>query len=339
MKKSFAFGILAASSLLVACGAASNSSTPASAPASTPASTPVSEASSATPVSEASSVTPVQEASSEAPAEATVVYAVSGSNDELYNMFGAFEFYGFLYSDNTGIIYRATVGSTGENKNIPVVDEADNLQLRYKVTVDDEEGVSTLEASINKTKYTGYQDQSGNFVIKGFKFTFAGSYSRPVDFTISETVPYATVDAWKEAIAEKYASRVVEATVQDTFAGPVYYADGENEGQAFMANFGSFGTFPVTAKLEVLSDFTAKLVYGVGGANGGASFDGTWSVNNDTVHVITYGENKQIVGVKDGAHEKFTWNIAHEVKDEQGAVVSTINLTAELVWVDPTATN
>ena len=106
-----------------------------------------------------------------------------------------------------------------------------------------------------------------------------------------------------------------------------------------MANFGSYGTFPVTAKLEVLSDFTAKLVYGVGGANGGASFDGTWAVNNDTVHVITYGENKQIVGVKDGTHEKFTWNIAHEVKDEQGAVVSTINLTAELTWVDPTATN
>ena len=311
MKKSFAFCMLLAAGLLAACGKASEtSSNPA------PAST-----------------TPVSTVPSSQPEEVKTVYQLTATYDELYDMYAAYEFYGLLSSDKNAVIYSATVLSMTENKNIPQVDEG--TSFKYKVTTDD--GIDTLEANIGGKKYTGYKNADGNFVLESYDFEFAGGYHRQVDLIVSETIEYADVEAWKAALTEKYKDRKPAVKVSDTFKGPVLYADGEHEGEPFEISFGPNGSFAAEAKIELNSDFTLKAVYGVGGY-GGATYEGTWTVDTNTMlHVLTIGED-EITGVKDGQHEKFTWNFVHQAKDQSGAPVGDpINLTSTLSWVDPSA--
>ncbi|MCR5079638.1 MAG: hypothetical protein K6B65_06970 [Bacilli bacterium] len=315
MKKSFAFGMLLASGLLVACGGSSTSSASSSEAATSVAST-------------------TSEVVTSVDSKATIAYEITASYEELYDMFGAFEFYGLMYSDNTGVLYKALVQSGGDNKNLPQVEE-EPTSFKYKVTDDD--GIETLEASIGGTKFTGYKNSDGAFVLQSYSFPFAGGYTRSVDLVISKTIVHGSEEAWENAMVKKYKDRTITVTVAETYKGSVYYADGDNKGQAWMVNFGSYGTFPGEAKFELNSDFSVAITYGVGGSNGGGSYTGSWTVGSDNLHTITIGE-KSILGVKDGEHETFTWTWAHQAKDADGnAVGDPINLTATLSWVDPTA--
>lgn len=316
MKKALVLSALLASGMLVAC---SNGSTSSSATvSSTPSESSVSVSASAPSSSQSEQV--------------KALYQVSASYDELYDMFGAFEFYGLLNSDGTGNLYKAFIQSTGEKKNLPQVDE-EVTTFKYKITSDD--GIDSLEASLGGKKYTGYKNKDGNFVLQGYSFRFAGAYSRTVDLIVSETISYKTESEWETGITALYANRTVEVKVNNTFKGPVLYADGEHAGEPFMINFGSYGVFAAEAKIELNSDFTLNASYGVGGSNGGATFEGTWTANESQCHVLTIGD-AQIVGEMEGEHEKLVWNFAHQAKDAEGNPVGDpINLTSTLDWVAP----
>ena len=316
MKKSLVFGMLLASSLLVACG--SNSSTPAS--SANPA------ASSAAPAS--SSVAP---SSSEA---VKTVYQIGASYEELYDMFGAFEFYGLMDSAGNGTLYKALVQSSGENMNKAVVDNDATATFKYKVV--DDEGILSLEASIGGQRYTGYKNKSGDFVLKDYKFPFAGGYSRQVDLIVSETVQYQTKDAWIESVNEKYKDRTKAVVVSAVYEGAVTYADGEHKGEPWSVSLQGY-TLPGFARITFNSDFTCELKYGgnagENGIFGGATYNGSWTIGEDKVHTITVGE-QTFKGTLEGENETIVWNFAHQAKDGEGQPVGDpVNLTASLTVV------
>lgn len=325
MKKSFAFGMLLASSLLVACGGGASTTSSTTVSSSTPAAT----------TSESKSSSAEATSSKE---EATVAYEITASYDELYDMFAAFEFYGLLYNDGTGVLYSAMIqNNTAQEeakRNVPQVGEP--TSFKYKVTNDDD--IETLEAAIDGKKFTGYKNKDGDFVLQSYSFPFAGGYSRSVDLIVSENIEFGSEEKWEKAVTEEYKDRTITVTVKDAFKGPVTYADGDKEGERFIIDFGSYGAFPAEAKFELNSDFTLKASYGVGGSNGGASFEGTWTVNENQIHILTIGETV-LTGEKDGEHEKFVWNFSHQAKDAEGNPTGDpINLTATLAWFDVNAT-
>ena len=319
MKKSFAFGLFLASSLLVACGGTNQSVS----------STPSSKEPTAS-----SATTPSKEASSKQEAEATVAYQITASYDQLYDAFASVEFYGLMYSDNTGVLYKAMLQNSGEKKNIPQVDD-EPVSFRYRLIDDD--GIESLQAAIGGTKFTGTKNKDGNFILKNYKFPFAGGYYRSVDLIVSKTITYQTEEAWEAGLTEAYKDRTITVVVNDTFKGPVFYADGEHQGERFEISFGESGTYGAEAKFVLNSDFSLEASYGVGGSYGGASYEGTWTVDDDLVYVLTLGET-EIHGEKVDGHEKFVWNFAHQAVDGEGNPVGDpINLTATLEWVDPSA--
>lgn len=312
MKKTLVLSAVLAAGLLAACGGETSTSQK-------PAET--------TPASASASV-------SSEPEQVRPVYQIYASYEELYDQFGAFEFYGLLNSDGSGSLYKALVQNSGENKNLPQTEETP-ANIKYKV--EEDEGIESLVASIDGTKFSGYKNKDGNFVLQNYKFPFAGGYSRTVDLIVSATIQYNDVDAWEAAVVEKYASRTVEVKVSETYQGAVLYADGEQAGQPFVINFGSYGQFPASAKWQLMSDFSVVAVYGVGGKNGGAEFAGTWTMNASMLHEVTIDGTK-MTAVKEGEHETFTWNFAHQAKDAEGNPVGDpVNLTATLSWVDPNA--
>lgn len=281
MKKSFAFGMLLAAGMLVACGASNTSSTSAATSAATSASTNTSSVPSAT---------------SEAEPEVTQTYEILGSYDELYSQFAAFEFYGALYSDGTGVLYEATVSSKGEGANVPAVDEGTS----FKYKIEDDEGIKSFVASISGKKYNGFQGADGNFTVE-YSFTFAGAYSRTVNLIISQTIKYADGNAWAQAVAEDYGSRTVEVTTVATFAGPVFLKGTETQYQATLQG----NPYNCTAEVLLKSDLSVVASWGVafGGAFYGGQSDlaGSWtldSANKD--YVITVGESSFTAVTADG---------------------------------------
>ena len=314
MKKSLVFGMLLASSLLVACG--SNSSTPAS---------------SAAPA--ASSAVPSSVAPSSAEAVKTV-YQIGASYEELYDMFGAFEFYGLMDSAGNGTLYKALVQSSGENKNKAVVDNDATASFKYKVV--DDEGILSLEASIGGQRYTGYKNKDGAFVLKDYKFPFAGGYSRQVDLLVSETIQYQTKEAWIEGVNEKYKDRTKEVVVSAVYEGAVTYADGEHKGEPWSVTLQGH-PLPGYARITFSSDFTCELKYGGNagehGIFGGETYNGSWTVGEDKVHTITVGE-ETIKGTLEGEAETIVWNFAHQAMDAEGQPAGDpVNLTASLTLV------
>ena len=321
MKKSLVFGMLLASSLLVACGSSNPTSSATGQSSATGLST---QESSATGLSSS--------ASSEA---VKTLYQIGASYEELYDMFGAFEFYGLMDSAGNGTLYKALIQSSGENMNKAVVDEEATVTFKYKVVDDD--GIETLEASIGGQRYSGYKNKAGAFVLKDYKFPFAGGYSRQVDLLVSETVEYASKDAWVEAVNEKYKDRTKEVVVSAIFEGAVVYADGESEGQPWSVTLQGY-PLPGFARIVFNSDFTCELKYGGNagemGIFGGATFQGAWTVGEDKVHTITVGE-EIIKGTLEGEDETIVWNIVHYNRDETGAPVGDgVNLTASLTLVE-----
>ena len=322
MKKSLVFGMLLASSLLVACGGSSNPTSSA---------TGLSTAqSSATGLSTAASQSSV--ASSE---EVKTLYQIGASYEELYDMYGAFEFYGLMDSAGNGTLYKALIQSSGENMNKAVVDEEATVTFKYKVVDDD--GIETLEASIGGQRYSGYKNKDGAFVLKDYNFPFAGGYSRQVDLLVSETVEYETKDAWVEAVNEKYKDRTKEVVVSAVYEGAVVYADGDNEGQPWTVTLQGY-PLPGFARIVFNSDFTCELKYGGNagqmGIFGGDTFQGAWTIGEDKVHTITVGE-ETFKGTLEGEVETIVWNIVHYNRDETGAPVGEgVNLTASLTLVE-----
>ena len=278
MKKSFAFGMLLAAGMLVACGAPNTPSTSAATSASTNTSS-------------------VPSTTSEAEPEVTQTYEILGSYDELYSQFAAFEFYGALYSDGTGVIYEATVSSKGEGANVPAVDEG--ASFKYRID-EDEEGIKSFVASISGKKYNGFQGQDGNFTVE-YSFIFAGAYSRTVNLTISPTIKYADGDAWAQAVAEDYGSRTVEVTTVSTFAGPVFLKGTETQYQATLQG----NPYNCTAEVLLKSDLSVAASWGVafGGAFYGGQKDlaGSWTLDNASkAYSITIGENSFTAVTADG---------------------------------------
>ena len=325
MKKSLVFGMLLASSLLVACG----SSNPTS--SATGLSTADSRATSLS-TEESKSTGLSSSASSEA---VKTLYQIGASYEELYDMFGAFEFYGLMDSAGNGTLYKALIQSSGENMNKAVVDEEATVTFKYKAVDDD--GIETLEASIGGQRYSGYKNKDGAFVLKDYKFPFAGGYSRQVDLLVSETVEYASKDAWVEAVNEKYKDRTKEVVVSAIYEGAVVYADGDNEGQPWSVTLQGY-PLPGFARITFNSDFTCELKYGGNagemGIFGGDTFQGTWTIGEDKVHTITVGE-ETFKGTLEGEVETIVWNIVHYNKDETGAPVGDgVNLTASLALVE-----
>jgi len=333
MKKSFVFGMLLAGTMLVACGGGNSSSAAAS---SHPTGLSTAEATSQPTglvTSEATTVVTSEEA------EVVQVYEGLASYDELYDQFAAFEFYVQFYSDGTGRIFEATVQNSD---NIPVVPTDDDNQYvftSFKYKVEEDEGIETMTVAVNGSKVECYKNKDNQFKFD-YSFTFAVSYSRTATILVDEEFLFEDTEDWVASVAEAYAGRTKEVKVMETYKGPVLYADGENAGQPFMINFGTYGTFAAEAKWELLSDFTVAAVYGVGGKNGGGEFAGTWTVDTEhgNLHIVTIGE-AQMTGEKQaGGSEIFTWNFVHQAKDAEGSPVGDpVNLVATLSFVDPNA--
>ena len=286
MKKSFAFGMLLAAGMLVACGAPNTPSTSAATSANTSA-TSANTNTSAAPVSEPSQPESVPSATSEAEPEVTQTYEILGSYDELYSQFAAFEFYGALYSDGTGVLYEATVSAKGENANVPTVDEG----VTFKYRIEEDEEAKSLTASISGKKYNGFQGPNGNFTLE-YSFTFAGAYSRTVNLTISPTIKYADNNAWAKAVAEEYGSRTVEVTTVSTFAGPVFLKGTETQYQATLQG----NPYNCTAEVLLKSDLSVAASWGVAfsGAFYGGQKDlaGRWTLDTTKKeYTITIGES------------------------------------------------
>lgn len=288
MKKSFAFGMLLAAGMLVACGAPITPSTSAATSASTNTSS--------VPASESSQPASAPSSTSEAEPEVTQTYEILGSYDELYSQFAAFEFYGALYSDGTGVLYEATVSSKGESANVPAVDEG----VSFKYKIEEDEGIKSFVASISGKKYNGFQGPDGNFTVE-YSFTFAGAYSRTVNLTISPTIKYADDDAWAKAVAEDYGSRTAEVTTVSTFAGPVFLKGTETQYQATLQG----NPYNCTAEVLLKSDLSVVAAWGVafGGAFYGGQKDlaGRWTLDTaKKEYTITIGESSFTAVTTDG---------------------------------------
>ena len=312
MKKASLFVLALAGAALASCG----NSQPTSQSASNSSSGQASVSSSSSSAPSSSSVT------SEDVVEQT--FEILGSQDELYSMYGAFEFYGTMSSDGTGSLVMATVSSSGDNANKAILDDA----ISFKYKIEEDEDIFTLTAAIAGTRYTAYKAADDTYKID-YQFTFAGTYSRHVDLIVSPTIRYADVNEWVEDVEEDYASRVTEVTLDRTLAGPVVYADTK---EPFKINFGAYGEFAATAKFELYSDNSVIASYGVGGANGGAEFEGTWSYTNDANFKITIN-GSDFVTVTENEVVSCVWSFNHEVKDAEGNVLSTIALEATLTQV------
>lgn len=322
MKKSFVFGMFLAASMLAACGGGNSSSSASSASSSASSSAASSSAASS---SAASSSVASSSSSVSSSVEVVQSYEILGSYDELYNQFAAFEFYGAMYSDGSGILYSATITSSGEFKNQCVPDEG--VSFRYKV--EDDEGILTLTASINGKKMTGYQNRDGDFELP-YSFVFAGSYTREATLVISDEILYNdTLQSWVDATNEEYANRVPERTVSALFSGPICYADGEHEGEPWIITLATY-EFNASASLKLFSDFSVEFVYGAvtpQGTYGGGTLEGTWTMLGDmTTYQVTIGDTTFNSAVVENVA---VINIAFEHTSGE----DTLNLIASLSYV------
>ena len=321
MKKSFVFGMIAAAAMLASCGGNTPASTTPA--ASTPAATSSAPAATSSVAPAASSEAAPAVESSKAEEVVTKKYEIVGVYDELYSQFAAFEFYGELNSDGKGILYEATVTSKGETANVVTPDEG--VAINYKV--EDDDGILTLTAAINGQRVTGYPNKDGAFEV-GYSFTFAGTYTREAKLYISETFVYDDLADWTEKKQEEYDNKVVEVTVSNSFSGEVKKAsDNQQLEITLMGNVAG-----VTAQLDLMSDMTAVLKYGVafgGSFYGGDEKNGTWTADPTTkAFSVTLGDDT-ISSSTDASgltsfHYEFEFVI--EVEDQEP--------TSEQVYVD-----
>ncbi len=139
------------------------------------------------------------------------------------------------------------------------------------------------------------------------KFTFAGSYSRTIDFVGSDEIQYATVDAWREAVEDsayedkdpsgedgeekevshtfKAAEVIIDATstpIANCAAECLLYADGS----AMARNGYAMGD-------TIYADYTKE--------------EGTWAENDDGSLSITLKDTEYTAKENDEGLLAFTW--------------------------------
>jgi len=224
-------------------------------------------------------------------------YEFAGTNDELYDMFGAFETYAVL-ENGTGKIYD---GSVSNKDNVLTYTE---VSLNYKIETD-EDGITELTAVIDGAKVKSTMASDNSFELT-FTHQIGGSgFSRPVVLKGSTAVLYSNVSAWETAINAKYADRKVTVTEEAVYTGIVTEV-GKTE--QYTKTMGGY-TVPFSAKVTIFSDFTVEACYGAAGAESFTSFGketGTWTTGADKVRKITINEVEYTV-VDSATTETFTW--------------------------------
>lgn len=242
-------------------------------------------------------------------------YELVGTNDELYNMFGAFEAYAVL-ENGKGTIYDGTVQNS---TNVLTYTET---SFNYRIAAD-EDGIVTMTYSIGGARGTSYMSSDGSFEIT-FTHVIGGGYTRPVTVKGKAEVLYENVDAWKAAIDAKYASRTVEATVNKTYTGIVTKVGEEEQ---FKAKLGGYEV-GLSAAIEFMSDFTVKAKYGVeagGKFNQVGEKEGTWTVvDSQEIYTIDGAEYRP---TKDGKTQTFTWKFTYGEGDSAVALQAVVSYT------------
>ncbi|MDY3209289.1 MAG: hypothetical protein SOX24_02445 [Candidatus Enterosoma sp.] len=137
----------------------------------------------------------IAEPASSTQEEVTLSYQFLGNYYQIASQYAAFDFLGNLNSDGTGILYKLT---SHADKTQDTLDES---KVTWRVE-EDRDGIKTMTF---KEKTSGTQEAyetDGKFTL-ALKFTFAGSYSRTIDFVGSSTIQYQTVDEWRTAVEGK----------------------------------------------------------------------------------------------------------------------------------------
>lgn len=133
--------------------------------------------------------------SSSSPSEVTLSYQFLGNYYEIANQYASFDFLGNLNSDGTRTLYTLT-GYSDKSR-----DTLSESPVTWKVE-EDRDGIKTMTFKEEGTGTIESYETDGKFTLS-LKFTFAGSYSRTIDFVGSDKIQYKTVDAWREAVEGK----------------------------------------------------------------------------------------------------------------------------------------
>lgn len=238
--------------------------------------------------------------------DATVAYQFVGSYYEVASQFASFDFLANLNSDNTGTLYRLTCHAD-ETQN--TLEESD---VTWKVE-EDRDGIKTMTFTEKETGTIEAYETDGKFTL-ALKFTFAGSYSRTIDFVGSSTIQYETVEAWREDVEG--------AAFENQGQGP---SGGETEDKetayAFKASeviIDSSSTVIANCAAECLlyEDGTAMARNGY--AMGGTIYadytkeEGTWEENDDGSLSITLKETDYTATENEDGLLSFTWKTTNE---------------------------
>ena len=129
------------------------------------------------------------------PSEVTLSYQFLGNYYEVANQYASFDFLGNLNSDGTGTLYTLT-GYSDKSR-----DTLSESPVTWKVE-EDRDGIKTMTFNEEGTGTIESYETDGKFTLS-LKFTFAGSYSRTIDFVGSDKIQYKTVEAWRNAVEGK----------------------------------------------------------------------------------------------------------------------------------------
>lgn len=231
--------------------------------------------------------------------EVTLAYQFIGSYYEVASQFASFDFLANLNSDNTGTLYRLTCQQDASKNTL------EESAVTWNVE-EDRDGIKTMTFTQEGATPIEAYETDGKFTLS-LKFTFAGSYSRTIDFVGSDEIQYATVDAWREAVEDsayedkdpsgedgeekevshtfKAAEVIIDATstpIANCAAECLLYADGS----AMARNGYAMGD-------TIYADYTKE--------------EGTWAENDDGSLSITLKDTEYTAKENDEGLLAFTW--------------------------------
>lgn len=122
--------------------------------------------------------------------QTVISYQFGGNYDELLSWGIVFDFNVDLTSDGVATIRIHDTKEVTESVGTWKEGKEDDEKI---LIVKDDKG----------NKFNVYFNNDGSCTMKGFAFTFNGSYSRTIDLKGSSKATYANVDAWKASVANR----------------------------------------------------------------------------------------------------------------------------------------
>lgn len=236
----------------------------------------------------------------------SLAYQFLGSYHEVAAQFAAFDFLANLQSDGTGTLYRLTSYSD-ESRN--TLEESD---VSWSVE-EDRDGLKTMSFTEKDTGTIQAIETDGSYTLS-LRFTFAGSYSRTIDFVGSSDIQYETVDSWRQAVEGK-AYEGGSGTDPDT---------GEDEEKEVSYRFFTEEVI-IDATETVISNCAAECVlyedgsakarngYAMGGTiySDYVTEEGTWVLDSDKLTIVLAEKEFTAEKNEDGLFA-FTWTTEND---------------------------